>query len=121
MIRFFLQKTWGSKDIDEGLFAYDVLTTRVAGASNAPFHFLSAFLFSADITRVYENIPVPVLLVHGTRGDFVDYRDARRLERDFAWAVCEMQTGAMPYFEDLARFVDCYEAFVRRNVSGARD
>ncbi len=118
VIRFFLAKTWGSKSIDEGLFEYDLLTTRVPGASNAPFYFLSAFLFSADISRIYEAMTVPVLLLHGTKGDFVDYRDAPRLERDFGWSVSVMQTGALPYFEDIAGFVERYETFLRRSVIG---
>ena len=112
VIRFFLEKTWGSKDIDLGLLEYDVLTTRVAGASNAPFHFLSAILFSADITRVYESIAAPVLLVHGTKGDFTDYRGAPRLRDDFGWKIHVMPTGAMPYFEDLPSFVAAFEELV---------
>ena len=114
VIRFFLEKTWGSKDIDEGLLAYDVLTTRQPGAANAPFHFLSAFLFSADITRIYEQVPVPVLLVHGTRGDFVNYVGAEHLVRTAGWTVHAMQAGALPYFEDLAGFVSVYDDFVGR-------
>lgn len=114
VIRFFLEKTWGSKNIDEGLLHYDVLTTRQPGASNAPFYFLSAFLFSADISRIYEGISAPVLLVHGTRGDFVKYPDAARLCKEAGWSVHVMQTGALPYFEDLEGFVAVFDAFVRR-------
>ena len=120
VVRFFLEKTWGSKDIDEALLEYDLLTTRVPGAANAPFYFLSAFLFSADISRIYERIAAPVLLVHGTKGDFVDYRDAPRLARDFGWHIDVMQSGAMPYFEDLAGFVERYEAFLNGEVIGTR-
>ena len=112
VIRFFLEKTWGSKDIDEALLEYDLRTTRVEGASRAPFYFLSAFLFSADITRVYESIVPPVWLVHGTRGDFTDYRAAPRLARQRGWIIDVMETGAMPYFEDLPGFVAAYERFV---------
>jgi pimeloyl-ACP methyl ester carboxylesterase len=112
VIRFFLEKTWGSKDIDEGLLAYDIATTRQRGASNAPFHFLSAYLFSADITRIYEQVPVPVLLIHGTRGDFVNYVGAERLRRRAGWSIRSMPTGALPYFEDLAGFVALHEDFL---------
>jgi pimeloyl-ACP methyl ester carboxylesterase len=112
VIRFFLEKTWGSKDIDIGLLEYDLLTVQMPGASNAPFWFLSAFLFSADISRVYESIAVPVLLVHGTKGDFTDYRGAPRLRDEFGWRIVVMPTGAMPYFEDLETFVRAYDAFI---------
>ena len=119
VIRFFLEKTWGSKDIDVGLLDFDVATTKVAGAANAPFYFLSAFLFSADITRIYESMTMPVLLVHGTKGDFTDYRDAPRLRDDFGWRIVVMPTGALPYFEDLAGFVRGYEGFVDEAMRAA--
>lgn len=116
VIRFFLEKTWGSKDIDPALLAFDIQTTRVPGAAHAPFYFLSAYLFAADITRVYETIPVPVLLVHGTRGDFTDYRDAARLRDGFGWQIHVMQAGALPYFEDLADFVATVDRFTDRSA-----
>ena len=116
VIRFFLEKTWGSKDIDLALLEFDVATTKVAGAANAPFYFLSAFLFSADISRIYESLAMPVLLVHGTRGDFTDYRGAARLRDGFGWNIHVMQTGALPYFEDLADFVAAYERFADRSA-----
>ena len=79
VIRYFLERTWGSKRIDEQLWAYDVLTARAPGAWYAPLYFLSAGLFSADIFAVYEGLTPPVWLSHGVRGDFTDYRLAARL------------------------------------------
>ena len=38
-IRYFLNKTWGSRDIDEGLLEYDYLTTHQPGAQHAPYYF----------------------------------------------------------------------------------
>ena len=116
VIRFFLRKTWGSKSIDDGLLAYDIVTARQPGAANAPFHFLSAMLFSADITRVYRQVAAPVLLVHGTRGDFTDYRAAGLLQRTAGWSVHAMETGALPYFEDLAAFVAVRDGFANAVV-----
>ena len=71
---------------------------------------MSAFLFSADITTVYRTVEAPVWLVHGTRGDFTDYRFAPRLAALRGWTVQVMETGALPYFERLAAFVDAYDA-----------
>ena len=48
-IRFFLEKTFGSKDIDEGLAHYDYMTAHQPGARYAPFAFVSGRLFSTDI------------------------------------------------------------------------
>jgi len=110
VIRFFLAKTWGSKNIDEGLLAYDIVTTRQPGASFAPFFFVSGFLFSADIGHLYDALAVPVRVVHGTRGDFTKYRGLARYAARANWKVDVMQTGALPYFEDLARFVALYQA-----------
>ena len=111
VIRFFLAKTWGSPAIDEGLLAYDVLTTQQPGASHAPFYFVSAFLFSADITAVYDRLRLPVWVVHGTRGDFVDYSGASRYAGQPLWRIDTMPgRGALPYFEDMPRFAALYDA-----------
>ncbi len=112
MIRFFLEKTWGSRQIDERLFQYDVLTTRQPGARHAPLYFLSALLFSADIMHVYDALTVPTWLVHGMRGDFVDYRLKSRFAQTVNWTMEAMPTGAMPYFETAQEFVGRYDLFL---------
>ncbi|MCA2981046.1 MAG: alpha/beta hydrolase, partial [Myxococcaceae bacterium] len=73
VIRYFLERTFGSKQIDEGLWAHDVRITRESGARFAPQSFLAGHLFSADITRVYEALTLPVWVAHGVRGDFTRY------------------------------------------------
>jgi hypothetical protein len=64
----------GGKRIDEALWRYAVLTARQPGASDAPFYFVSAFLFSADINALYEALDGPVWVSMATRGDFTDYQ-----------------------------------------------
>jgi pimeloyl-ACP methyl ester carboxylesterase len=112
VIRFFLKKTWGSPQINEGLMAYDVITTRQPGAEFAPLWFVSAFLFSADISRVYQSLELPVWMVHGTKGDFVDYRDKARYAARANWSFDVMQTGALPYFEQIEDFMSLYDGFL---------
>ena len=112
VIRYFLQRTWGSKQIDEGLFDYDVLTTRQPGACHAPFHFLSAGLFSNDINALYEQLRMPVWISHGTRGDFVDYRLTLTVASKPNWHITVLPTGALPYFEVPTRFCDAFDAFL---------
>lgn len=114
VIRYFLKKTWGSAQIDEGLLEYDVLTTRQPGAKYAPYWFVSAFLFSADITRVYQALSMPVWMVHGVRGDFVDYRYKSAFTQQPNWTFDVMPTGALPYFERCADFAALYDAFLMR-------
>lgn len=111
-IRYFLEKTWGSKNIDEGVLEYDYLTTHQPGARFAPYYFVSGYLFSRDITTVYEQLTLPVWLPHGDRGDFQDYSGATRLAFRPNWRVTTFGTGALPYFEQPREFMRRYDDFL---------
>lgn len=113
-IRFFLEKTWGAKAIDEGLWAYDCVTTRQPGARHAPYRFVSGFLFSGDIARVYDALNHPVWMSHGMRGDFTDYRQKARYQGRPNWSFSEFRTGALPYFEVPDEFIAAYDAFLEK-------
>ena len=112
VIRYFLERTWGSKDIDEGLWAYDLLTTKGSGAEYAPLYFLSAYLFSADIHTVYEKLEMPVWVSHGVRGDFTDYRGKVIVESRPNWHFTVLPTGALPYFEVPEDFCNAFDGFL---------
>ncbi len=112
VIRYFLRRTWGSKEIDETLWAYDVLTTKASGAEHAPLYFLSAHLFSADIHTVYEQLEAPVWMSHGVRGDFTDYRGKGIVEQRPNWRFTVFPTGALPYFEMPGDFCNAYDGFL---------
>jgi pimeloyl-ACP methyl ester carboxylesterase len=111
VIRYFLNRTWGSRHIDEPLWRYDVLTARQPGAEHAPLHFLGARLFSADIHTIYDRLDLPVWVSHGVRGDFTDYELLRLLKRE-SWRITVYTTGAMCYFECPERFNDDFESFL---------
>jgi pimeloyl-ACP methyl ester carboxylesterase len=112
VIRYFLRRTWGSREIDEALWAYCCSAARQPGAEHAPLSFLSAALFSADIHDVYEAVRAPVLVVHGTRGDFTDYRGLPLPGVQRPWQVHVMQhAGALPYFERLPEFLSVWRRF----------
>jgi pimeloyl-ACP methyl ester carboxylesterase len=113
-IRFFLQKTWGARNIDEGLLEYDYVTTHQPGAENAPYYFVSGYLFSTDAMRLYQSLSMPVWMSHGVRGDFVDYGRKDIVLRLPNWTVSVFQTGAMPHFEKPAEFIALYETFLNR-------
>ena len=120
VVRYFLQRTWGGKNIDETLWAYAVRCAHVDNAEQAPLSFLSGGLFSADMHNVYESLSLPVWVVHGTRGDFTDYR-ALSLVRDRPnWQVTVLQAGAMPYFEDIGAFMASYRAFLTQGAKRSR-
>jgi pimeloyl-ACP methyl ester carboxylesterase len=115
VIRYFLRRTWGSRDIDEALWRYDVLTARQPGAEHAPLRFVSGYLFSADIEDVYDRLQVPVWMCHGVRGDFTNYRKADRFAQHPQWRIQVLPTGALPQFETLEAMVTGWDAF-RREV-----
>ncbi len=112
VIRYFLERTWGSKRIDETLLDYDFATTHQPGAEHAPLYFLSALLFSKDALRLYEALRMPVWLIHGIRGDFVNYVQKHRFVQAPNWTMDVLPTGALPYFELPAEFFSRYDAFI---------
>lgn len=115
-IRFFLEKTWGSKRIDEGAFEYSYRTSHQPGAERAPFAFVSGRLFSGDIRSVYERLNLPVLVIHGTRGDFGDFTGVGWTRSRPNWTVVPLPTGALPHFERPAEFAAIYRDFLDRGV-----
>lgn len=110
-IRFFLEKTWGSKNIDESMVDYDYATAHQPGAEHAPYCFVSGFLFSLDIRDLYRAIACPVWMIHGTRGDFVDYSGAQAFKDRPGWEALVLDAGALPHFERLDEFIHAYDAF----------
>jgi pimeloyl-ACP methyl ester carboxylesterase len=114
VVRYFLNKTWGSSKIDEVLWAYCVLTAQQAGAEHAPLCFLSGQMFSADIHSVYEAVRQPVWASHGVRGDFTDYRNLRIVQGKPNWQISVYQTGAIPYFEVPQAFFAASDGFLAR-------
>jgi pimeloyl-ACP methyl ester carboxylesterase len=116
VVRYFLQRTFGRQEIDETMWAYAVQTARQPGARHAPLQFLSAKLFSADIHRVYEAIPQPVWLSHGTRGDFTDFRALGQLHFQSPWQQTVFETGALPYFEKPGQFAAVMDTFLREQI-----
>jgi pimeloyl-ACP methyl ester carboxylesterase len=117
-IRYFLRRTWGSPDIDEGLADYDFATARQPGARHAPYYFVSGFLFSPDILDLYDRLTLPVWLAHGTRGDFVDYDKETLVEDKANWRLTILSTGALPHFEKPTDFFAAYDAFLADSDSG---
>jgi len=117
VIRYFLRRTWGAKDIDEGLLDYDYLTTHVEGAEYAPLHFLSGFLFSGDSGTLYQGLAHRIWVAHGVRGDFVDYRGLRQVADRPNWTIEVLPTGALPHFEMTEQFVRRYEGWAARSES----
>jgi pimeloyl-ACP methyl ester carboxylesterase len=115
-IRFFLERTFGSSHIDQGLKHYDYLTSHQPGAQHAAYAFLSGRLFSRDIRRVYERLTLPIWVPHGARGGFGDLRGARWAERLSNWHFREFDSGALPFFERPREFMRELYAFLANAV-----
>ena len=112
VIRYFLKRTWGSQQFDQGLAHYDDATTQEPGAHHAPLAFISGRLFSQDIRTVYEALALPVFVAHGTRGDFKDFSGARWTDERNNWTRQSFDTGAFPHFEDPATFFHALDRFL---------
>jgi pimeloyl-ACP methyl ester carboxylesterase len=111
VIRYFLKGAWGTENIDEIFWRYCLLTSRQPGAANAPFYFVSAFLFSTDINHLYESLDDPVWVSMATRGDFTDYRGRHTVEDKTNWQFHAVQGGALPFFENLSSFTKKLDPF----------
>jgi pimeloyl-ACP methyl ester carboxylesterase len=111
-VRYFLQRTYGSKAIDEDLFEYCWQTAHRPGARFAPLAFLSGRLFSRDIRAVYERLRLPVWVPHATRGDFRDFSGAGWTAARDNWRFEPFATGALVHFEDRTGFMASCERFL---------
>ena len=112
-MRYFLEKTFGSSRIDEGLFAYNQLTSQQPNARHVVWSFLAGYLFAGDATRLYRDLTLPVWTCHGKRGDFVDFGKERQVAGRTNWTFAEFDTGAMPQFECLKELTDAYDGFAK--------
>ncbi len=112
VVRYFLERTWGSKNIDEAAWAYAVATAAQPGAHHAPLHFLGGGLFSADIHTIYEALQQPVWMSHGTRGDFTDYRGQHLVQGRLNWRFTVYEGGALLYFEHPKAFAAALDDFL---------
>ena len=112
VVRYFLGRTFGRRDIDEGLWRYCVRSAHQPGAKHAPFSFVSGYLFSGDVWRLYQTLEHPIWMTHGVRGDFTDYRRASAFADKPNWRIRVFRTGALPHFEEPDAFAAEYEAFL---------
>jgi hypothetical protein len=66
-------------------------------------------MFSKDALRLYESLNQPVWMVHGVRGDFVDYRHKTRVADRPNWRIVTLESGAFPHFEMLHQVTRSYD------------
>ncbi len=115
-IRYFMRRTFGTTGPDsepaDALIDYAYDTAHQPGARHAPFAFVSARLFSRDVRRLYEQLALPVWVPHATRGDFRDFSTAGWARQRANWRFTPLPTGAMPHWEQPARFLPLLADFL---------
>ena len=111
-IRYFLERTYGSKAVDDDMVDYDYFAAHQPGAEHAPFAFLSGRLFSRDIRTIYEAVTTPVWVAHGTKGDFRDFSEIGWTSRRDNWSVDAFDTGALVHYERPEDFFAAYDRFL---------
>ncbi|MES1941085.1 alpha/beta hydrolase fold protein [Salinisphaera sp. T5B8] len=111
-IRYFLEKTFGGKDVDPGLIDYAYRSAHQPGARHAPWSFLSGYLFSADAAGLYRGLSQPVWLAYGKRSDFSDAAARDIVEAHTQSRVTSFDAGALPYFQQPDAFFDAYDRFI---------
>jgi pimeloyl-ACP methyl ester carboxylesterase len=114
-IRFFLDKAF-EDGAPDAMVDYACRTTRVPGASNAPFYFLSGQMFAPDaVGDLYLPLKQPVLVLYDQDPNIsFDYLD-QVLEEGRAWQAERIPgTRGLPHFEKPAETQRALETFWRR-------
>ena len=119
-MRKFLARSWGSKNIDEGLLAYNLLAVAQPGARHAPYAFVGGALFTRGVRHCYAKLTPPVWMIHGSRGEFAKVDGLKQFKPAGHWTIEAIDAGAMPYFERPAEFAQRYDTFIESLVPARR-
>jgi len=111
-MRKFLERTWGSKNIDGDPLASNLMAITQPGARRAPYAFIGGSLFTRGMIKLYEQLNQPVWMIHRTKGEFANVGGLKRFTPSAPWTIEQIDTGAMPYFERPAEFARRYDAFI---------
>ena len=117
-MRFFLARAWGRSDFDRRLLAHGLLCASLPGARHAPLDFAAGALFTRGIIERYRALPLPVWVVHGTKGAFTDFgacpdsTGAGAAGRSYPVQRTVFETGSMPHLEVPHAFDVAYERFM---------
>lgn len=112
-IRYFLKRTFGREDVDEGLVDYCWRTAHQPGARHAPYAFVSGRLFTKGIRLIYEQLAMPVWLTTAAKGDFRDFSGLDWVRDRRHWLIHDFPTGALPQFEQPDAFAAAYRSFLQ--------
>lgn len=117
-VRWFLARSWGTRDFDPRLLEHGLRCATLPGAENAPLDFVAGALFTAGVIERYRALPVPLWVAHGKQGAFTDFGACP--ERCGTAATggtypverTVFESGAMPHFQLPDDFNAAYERFI---------
>jgi pimeloyl-ACP methyl ester carboxylesterase len=112
-VRFFLNMAFTDR-APEAMVDYACATTRMPGASYAPFYFLSGQMFTPDaVGDLYLPLVQPTLVLYDTDPNIsFDYLDEVLEERPNWRAVRIPETRGLPHFEKPADTQRALEDFL---------
>jgi pimeloyl-ACP methyl ester carboxylesterase len=97
----FLERTFGSKQIDEGLLDYDYLTAHQPGAKNAPYAFVAAACSARTCGRVRAADSARPSAARNARRSSRTFRKPTGRGRARTGASCRSMRAPCPQFERL--------------------
>lgn len=111
-LRFYLNRTFASRQADQGLIDYAYQTAHQPGARHAPFYFISGRLFSPDIDDIYASLNIPVLVLYD-RDPFVGFDRLPEYEKRPNWSLVRIEgTRGLPHFEKPDETYEVLAAFL---------
>ena len=111
-IRFFLRKTWGSKDDRRGPRELRLPDHSPAGRQERALCLRLRPPLQHRHPGDLQQLTLPVWLAYGTRGDFGDFSGAGWTAGRANWMVEPYVTGALPFFEQPDAFLRSYDRFL---------
>jgi pimeloyl-ACP methyl ester carboxylesterase len=119
VIRFFLDMAFKER-APEAMVDYACATTRMPGASYAPFYFLSGQMFSHDaVGELYQPLQQPVLVLYDQDPNIsFDYLEELVAQRPNWQAKRIHETRGLPHFEKPRETQAALEAFWSTEATG---
>lgn len=111
-LRLSLSRAFADRRADENMVAYAYLMARQPGARHAAFAYLSGQLSDAGITRIYDRLNIPVLVIAG-RGMLARFDLLSSYAERPNWSVFRLDNARrIPHFEQAKAVNEILSAFL---------
>jgi pimeloyl-ACP methyl ester carboxylesterase len=119
LLRWQLRRQFGNPFVDEDLLAAAVQSSRVPGASAAPFQHWMGALDSPDVLQLYLGLKHQVWLSFGKRGLASGFHQNPVLEQRANWRHTVFTSGTLPHFQHTVSFVRVFRRFLSETAPPA--